>query len=187
MVGYADTLRDGFRQNAIDTWLGDLARPESKSGKGRNKLRTYARFKKDIEFEPYLNCVHHDCKRMLLFKFRIGIAPLRIETGRYESVVDVLTGDAKKGIDESSRTCLCCYSAIEDEQHMLLTCPCYTSERYRFLEVFRQYCVNLKQRYPYDLNTLFVKIMSCTDRNVIIALANFLWLAFQRREQIIVK
>jgi hypothetical protein len=40
-ISYGDTLRDGFRQNAINTWLGDLARPESKLGKGRNKLRSY--------------------------------------------------------------------------------------------------------------------------------------------------
>ena len=39
--------------------------------------------------------VTHDGKRPLLLKFRSNIAPLRIETGRYESNVDILTKKQK--------------------------------------------------------------------------------------------
>ena len=72
-----------FKQVA-DDWKQDLHREKAKVGDGGNKLRTYARFKTEIALEPYLIHVHDDRKRALLFKFRAGIAPLRIETGRYE-------------------------------------------------------------------------------------------------------
>ena len=39
--------------------------------------------------EPYLTCIKHEGKSVLLFKLRSGIASLRIETGRYESNVDL--------------------------------------------------------------------------------------------------
>ena len=53
---------------------------------GGNKLRTYRLFKSSIAHEPYLNVVNNRDKRILLTKFRIGICPLRSETGRYENV-----------------------------------------------------------------------------------------------------
>ena len=91
-----------FKQVA-DDWKQDLHREKAKVGDGGNKLRTYARFKIEIALEPYLIHVHDDRKHALLFKFRAGIAPLRIETGRYES-----TSSKQKGIPVCERTCLCC-------------------------------------------------------------------------------
>ncbi len=49
---------------------------------GGKNLCTYRKFKQDVIFEPYLP---HIQKRVLFTKFRIGIAPLRIEMGIYES------------------------------------------------------------------------------------------------------
>ena len=46
--------------------------------------------------------------RFALAKFRCGVAPIRIETGRYE------------GLDLKSRTCLLCRNAIEDKKHVIL-------------------------------------------------------------------
>ena len=60
-------------------------------------------------------------------KFRIGICPLRIETGRYEQV-----SRDKRGLPEAERICKCCIHAsdfVENEHHFLLTCPAYESER----------------------------------------------------------
>jgi len=65
------------------TWRQDLDREQAKVGEGGNKLRTYARFKSSISMERYLIDVHDERKRALLFKFRAGIAPLRIERNLY--------------------------------------------------------------------------------------------------------
>jgi hypothetical protein len=46
-------------------------------------------------------------------KFRCGVAPLRIETGRYEN----------KNVNE--RVCFICHEQIEDEKHVLLNCIKY--------------------------------------------------------------
>ncbi len=49
--------------------------------------------------------------------FRCGVAPLRLETGRYE------------GLPEEQRKCFCCPEAVEDEKHVLLRCPLYCNFR----------------------------------------------------------
>ena len=46
--------------------------------------------------------------RSAFAKFRCGVAPIRIETGRYE------------GLDFNSRTCPLCRNAIEDENMSFL-------------------------------------------------------------------
>ena len=92
-----------------------------------NKLRTYALFKRDLALEPYLLAIEDRDKRVLLSKFRIGICPLRIETGRYEQVAR-----NKRGLPEKERVCKCCIHAsdmVENENHFLLLCPAYVSER----------------------------------------------------------
>jgi hypothetical protein len=48
-------------------------------------------------------------------KFRCGVAPIRIETGRYEN------------LNVNDRTCFNCLNCIEDEEHVLLKYPLYTS------------------------------------------------------------
>ena len=45
------------------------------------------------------------------------MAPIRIETGRYE------------GLDLSCRTCPVCKNGIEDEKHVILKCPQYDDIR----------------------------------------------------------
>ena len=55
-------------------------------------------------------------------KFRCGVAPIRLETGRYER------------LDESDRTCFHCPDMVENEQHVLLECPLYNDIRLKYLE-----------------------------------------------------
>ena len=82
-----------MKVGAFSTWFDALAKPEAKRGEGGNKLRTYARFRKECACAPHLLLVHDERKRVLLTKFRVGVAPLRIETGRYEC-----TGLGTKGV-----------------------------------------------------------------------------------------
>lgn len=50
-------------------------------------------------------------------KFRCGVAPIRVETGRYENLRLL------------ERTCFCCPDSIENEEHVLLFCPLYDDIR----------------------------------------------------------
>ena len=54
--------------------------------------------------------------RSAFAKFRCGVAPLKIETGRYE----------RKELNE--RLCINCDN-LEDEKHVLLKCPLYEDLR----------------------------------------------------------
>ena len=47
----------------------------------------------------------------------MGVAPLRIGTGRYERIAEV------------DRICFNCYDAVESEEHGLMDCPLYQNLR----------------------------------------------------------
>ena len=77
-----------------------------------NKLPTYKRYKSQYCAELYLKQNISIKFRLSAYaKFRCGVAPLKIETGRYE----------KKPINE--RCCFMCKNEIEDEKHVVTLCP----------------------------------------------------------------
>ena len=85
---------------------------------GGNKLRTYKLFKEVYETEPYVkNHIMSRAKRSALAKLRCGVAPLRIETGRYEM------------IPYDKRNCFNSITKVEHEEHVLLECPLYKDIR----------------------------------------------------------
>ena len=86
------------------------------SRKGRNKLRIYKTFKHEFKTEEYCKLILLPSHRSALCKFRWGVAPIRIETGRFENLK----------LDECK--CLFC-SAVEDELHVLLECNVYNDLR----------------------------------------------------------
>ncbi len=95
------------------TWKNSISRENATRGPGRNKLRTYHTFKQDYLCESYVTRPLPRSHRSALAKFRCGVAPIRIETGRYENVPANL------------RYCFNCSEEIEDETHVLLLCPLY--------------------------------------------------------------
>jgi methionyl-tRNA synthetase len=60
------------------------------------------------------------------------VAPLRIETGRYEN----------KNVNE--RVCFICHEQIEDEKHVLLDCPLYADLLERLLNEAKR---SINQKY----------------------------------------
>ena len=103
----------------IDThilqWRTDL--DIERSGTGRNKLRTYNVLKANYEVKTYCKLQLPYTHRSALAKFRCGVAPLRLETGRYER------------LPESERVCPFCKDSVENEIHVLLNCPTYSVDR----------------------------------------------------------
>ena len=86
-----------------------------------SKLRTYRLFKSEFCTEKYLRMNFNGNYRSALAKFRAGVAPLRIETGRYEK------------LDICERVCFICkennLNVVEDEKHVLINCPGYADIR----------------------------------------------------------
>ena len=98
-------------------WLTTIDNQQGVTGTGRNKLRTYRLMKREFKTEDYCVLRLPLQHRSSFAKFCCGVAPIRIETGRYE------------GLELSSRTCPVCENGIEDESHVILKCPQYDDIR----------------------------------------------------------
>ena len=91
-----------------EKWLQLINKPEG------NKLRTYCLFKNTFETEFYVQSIMSRQHRSAFAKFRCGVAPLALETGRYNNT------------PADSRFCTLCNSgSIESEAHVLLHCDLY--------------------------------------------------------------
>jgi hypothetical protein len=103
-------LSDHYEQ----VWMEKLHREGAVRGTGRNKLRTYRKFKHSIYTEYYVTAPMSKGPRSALAKFRCGVAPLRLETGRYTRT------------PEEERLCtLCDVAEVESEEHCLIRCGLY--------------------------------------------------------------
>ena len=91
----------------------------ARRGEGGNKLRTYRNFKMDFMTEVYCQSFLPRNHRSALAKFRSGVAPIRLETGRYE------------GLPVCDRICPFCDPIlnVEDEKHVLIYCKLYEDLR----------------------------------------------------------
>ena len=117
------------KNKIMEKWRQDLARDSARHGEGGNKLWSYRLFKREYKTENYLTCLLPGRHRSTYSKFRCGVAPLRLETGRYENLQ----------IDE--RLChFCSDQSIENETHVLLKCPLYSDLRQNmFSDILRSY------------------------------------------------
>ena len=112
-----DSVYDKMLNLYVSEWKSNVTRISSTSGSGRNKLRTYKLYKFEYNTEDYCKLILPLKHRSALAKFRCGVAPLRLETGRYEN------------IPESERLCPYCRAFVEDEFHVMLNCSLYENER----------------------------------------------------------
>ena len=74
-------------------------------------------------------------ERIALNKFRSGVAPINLELGRYI------------GIPVNKRFCYFCENCVEDEKHVLLSCPMCSGVRQA---LFTQACYNNSDFMSYD-------------------------------------
>ena len=195
VIKWEDDIQTATQAIAQERWLSEVQRLESHTGIGNNKLRTYARFKKSLELEPYLEVVEDHKKRRLMTKFRIGLCPLRIETGRYEAAP--AGSDRQRGVPPIDRICACCELGVEDECHFLVKCPRFTQMRECMMRRVREtvewigwglkedgQAVNAEGWHMYR-EQLFDCLMSSKDAEVINAIANYLNSAFKKRQLIL--
>ena len=113
---FVDNLKEAGLGEFKTGWANSIHNTTGPSGRGRNKLRTYRLFKAAFETEPYCKLILPLRHRSAFAKFRCGVAPLRIETGRYEN----------KPLEE--RKCPFC-DEVENESHVVLSCYLYDDLR----------------------------------------------------------
>ena len=117
-----EQVTDSMKNISDNKWVEIVNNDRGMGGRGGNKLRKYHVFKSCYETEPYCKTIMPFRHRSAMATFRTGVAPLRIETGRYE------------GLPEAERTCTFCKDSVEDEFHVLFDCPLYNGIR---LEMFQ--------------------------------------------------
>jgi hypothetical protein len=122
------------------------------------KLRMYKQFKNDNIQEFYLKLNLEVFERSLFAKLRLGVLPIRVETGRYNR--ELL----------SDRKCkLCNLNEIEDELHFICRCKLYSNLRKQLKQKI------IKKFKDFDLlNELeqFVYMMKSEQRNLAIYVKN---------------
>ena len=105
--------------------------------KHEQKMRTYKLFKSSLVKEDYLNIKNAKLRRAMT-KFRISAHRLAIELGRYN----------KPPLPPEERICTTCPNKpIEDEQHFILECHKYDTDRKGLFEEVEKRCSNFR-----DLN-----------------------------------
>ena len=125
---------------------------------GGNKLRTFALFNQSVQndfMSFYLMHVKNVNKRRLMSKFRLGVCPLRIETGRYE-----INEKKSKGISVENRTCQVCGSQdkVEDKFHFLMMCPAYNELRNNLFDALNIDSTLFQSES--QLKSLFIELMA---------------------------
>ena len=83
----------------------------------QTKLRTYHTYKKEHKGEVYAETCLDRGDRSYIAQFRLGILPIRIETGRFK----------REKIED--RLCPFCVNSVEDELHFVFYCQKYIGER----------------------------------------------------------
>ena len=108
------------------------------------------------------------CHRSAFAKFRCGVAPIRLETGRYE------------GLPVHERVCRFCQIDVEDEMHVLLNCDIYDSIRSELLGKA------VKVKYNFNLLSDEQKLTFLfSNHEMIRASAKACWLILQRRSALL--
>ena len=101
--------------------------------KKKSKLRLYNVIKEDRDVEKYVKLNMLPSERSLLPQLRMGILPLRIETGRFIK------------LKPEERICQLCNSKkVEDELHFLFDCKAYDKERKIFVSEMCKIVANFK-------------------------------------------
>ena len=113
-------FKDALKTRYISNWMSQLSE--------KPKLRTYLMFKTEYGIEKYLKLPISRSKRSLLAQLRVGILPLKIETGRYTNV------------PKEERMCDFCPNAVEDELHFVFDCNIYNVIRNQLFAEARNVC-----------------------------------------------
>ena len=152
-----------------EKWKNELNRARARRGNRLNKLKTYRTFKSIFEMETYVKMIMPFSWCSAFAKFRAGVAPLRLETGRYENLV------------VNQRTCFNCRESVESEKPILLHCPLYEDLQYEMFyeasQVNPQFdLLNDDEKIVYLFSsTNIIKIVAKTCKDILDRRRDFLY------------
>ncbi len=129
------------------------------------KLRTYRIHKHDMNVASHLDCNMPKYQRSLISQLRLGVLPLRIETGRFNR------------LDIADRVCQVCpdpSNCLENESHFLFECHLYDEYRSHFETATGVNLSNLSLEEKFDV--IFKHPHS---------LGRYVSLSFQKRREIL--
>ena len=156
-VGDQKQFLSMFKQRLKDNYIQEWHSSTNET----SKLKYYCKYKSVFELEKYLVVVSIRKYRIALSKFRCSNHNLEVERGR------------RTNIPHNLRYCLFCLekglSHIEDELHVLLSCPLYEDLRNRYLPNRRQNTTNgfvslLSSRNVTRINELACYIFHCFNK-----------------------
>lgn len=160
-----DKLLTDFRNK----WTEDLHRVSARRmDGGSNKLRTYRTFKTEISCELYLKTLLSPAQRRAYSQFRCGVAPIRIETGRFER------------LPMHERTCFMCENKTETEEHVLIECPLYDDLRNELYEYINSVDENFNMLTNREKLSF---VLGCQNVNVIYKCAKTCKFILDRRRR----
>lgn len=121
------------------------------------KLRFYALFKSNLYPETYVKLNLTAQERSILAQLRLGILPIKIETGRFNN----LTAE--------NRICeMCSLNVVEDECHFLFNCERYDDMRNHWIDSIRTQCHDFDyMEIENQLSYLFDNLVRTTAKYVI--------------------
>ncbi len=106
----------------------------------KEKLRTYRTFKDDMNTAAHLNSNLPKYERSLISQLRLGVLPLRIETGRFTN------------LEVGDRLCeLCDKNQVETEAHFLFECELYSDLRNNMSTALNTDFQNLNEPQKFEL------------------------------------
>ena len=133
------------------------------------KLRTYRKYKFDNSIEPYLNMFISRSNRAFFSQLRLGVLPIRIETGRYQN----------ERLEE--RVCMVCrQNDVEDEFHFVMKCPHYNTPR---RELFDKVVTLCPIFYHLNNQEKFIMLMREFPRQM----AKYTFIAYMMRRKMLFK
>ena len=152
-------LKDIFQQEAFS----DIQRDDS-------KLRTYSLFKTSWGYEQYLSEISSIEERTALTKLRLSNHALMIEKGRHVRT------------EASIRFCPFCPTEVEDEQHFLMKCKCFSHLR-KDLFIKTRITAPFSPYIPTEQK--FITLMN--NSTIIGKTAQYIFKAFELREFLLAK
>ena len=122
---YAFSEKIIIDMNLVKSKLNELMYEQwSNEVHNKPKLRTYVQIKDTFEPEPYVLSNINRQRRSLLTQIRLGILPVKIETGRFRSL----------SLDQMICE-LCEMQKVENEIHFIFECPLYNNLGKRYMNM----------------------------------------------------
>ena len=163
---------DGFNRKlklSLQNSYADYWRNEIRNINEHPILRTYSLFKTAHISESYLSINMDTTYKKCIARFRVSSHRLGIETGRHQ----------KPPIPVDNRVCAYCPGPLlDDELHLITQCRYHLTERTKLYDTAKMHIAEFGDCSNYDK---FALILGSQSAPVLVALGNFLYTCFRKR------